>query len=53
MDFKFDIDQWVTTPFGKPGIVSWAGIDDGGKIQYCVKCEDSAQWFKESELTEK
>lgn len=30
LEFKFDIDQEVKTPFGDDGIVTMLGYDDGG-----------------------
>lgn len=49
--FKFVLDQKVTTPFGKLGIVTMLGFNDGGN-QYYVKTESESQWFKEKELEE-
>ncbi len=50
IDFKFDIDQKVKTPFGDEGIITMLGYDDGGK-QYYVKTAQNDQWFKENQLT--
>lgn len=50
VDFKFDIDQRVITPFGDEGLVSMAAIDGEGQ-QYHVKTKRNSEWFKEDQLT--
>jgi len=52
IEFKFDIDQLVTTMFGEAGVVAMAAVDDGRKIMYSVKTKDTCMWYKESELKE-
>jgi len=47
--FKFDLDQWVVTPFGKKGIVRMQSIDKSG-IRYFVDGEIQDDWFFEHEL---
>lgn len=36
VEFKYELEQRITTPFGKDGIITMLGFDDGG-IQYFVK----------------
>lgn len=50
VEFKFDLEQKVKTPFGDDGFVSMLAFDDGGK-QYFVKTASDDKWFKESQLT--
>ena len=50
VEFKFTIDQRVTTPFDDEGIIVMLGFDDGGKC-YFVKSAKDSKWFKEKELT--
>lgn len=50
VEYKFDLDQKVKTPFGDEGIVSMIGFDEGGK-QYFVKTSNNGQWFKEDQLS--
>lgn len=50
VEFKFDIDQWVETPFGK-GIVSMLAVDDQGFVAYWVKTEHKSEWYKEHQLS--
>lgn len=49
VNFKFVVDQRVTTPFDEKGIVAMMAYDDGG-ILYYVKSKSSSNWFKEKEL---
>lgn len=49
IEFKFNIDDRVITPFKAKGIVSMLGVDDGGKV-YFVKTEKESDWFKEKDL---
>ncbi len=51
VEYKFDIDQRVVTPFGEDGIVTMLGYDDGGQ-QYYVREKERSNWFKESQLCE-
>jgi len=50
VNFKFVVDQRVTTPFDEKGIVTMMAYDDGG-ILYHVKSKSSSNWFKENELS--
>ncbi|MFA6100445.1 MAG: hypothetical protein WC750_06290 [Patescibacteria group bacterium] len=52
LNFLYEIDQRVITPFGEDGIVSMLAYDDGGK-QYYVKTKDASNWFKEGQLQAK
>lgn len=49
VEFKFTIDDKVKTPFGKDGIVTMLGVDDGG-VKYYIKTGESSDWHKESEV---
>jgi len=49
LEFKFDIDQKVKTPFGDEGLVTMLGHDDGGNC-YHVKTAKDGQWYKEKQL---
>lgn len=49
VEFKFELNQRVETPFGEKGIVRMMGIDDGGK-KYFVLMKNNENWFQESEL---
>lgn len=51
VEFAFDLDQQVVTPFGEKGLVSLLGFDDGGQCYY-VKTRESSNWFKEAQLRE-
>lgn len=50
VEFKFNLDQRVITPFGEEGIVTMLGVDDGGN-KYYVQTKSEAQWHKEKEVT--
>lgn len=50
VEFKFEVDQRVATPFDDKGIVVMCAIDDGG-TRYFVKTSTGGNWFKETELT--
>ena len=50
VEYKFYMDQCVTTPFGDNGIIEMLGYNDGG-IKYYVKTKADSSWFKEAELT--
>lgn len=52
IDFKFDVDDDVITPFGDHGIVSMLGHDESGNLYY-VKTSKGGEWFKEKQLTAK
>lgn len=49
VDFEFDIDEKVITPFEEKGIISMLGFDEGGK-RYYVLTKLNSQWLKETEL---
>lgn len=50
VEYKFDMDDAVSTPFGEAGIVTMLGYDEGGN-KYYVQTANSAGWFKEGQLT--
>lgn len=50
VNYLYNMDQKVKTPFGEEGIVSMLAYDDGGN-QYFVKTAKSSDWFKEAHLT--
>ncbi len=52
IEFKYELDEKVITPFGDLGIIGMLGFDDGGP-QYYVKTSVASNWFKESQLTKK
>jgi len=52
VDFIFDMDEIVITPFNEQGIISMLGFDDGGN-HYYVKGNTSANWYKEKQLRKK
>ena len=47
VDFGFEIDQRVITPFGKNGIVSMCGVDDNRQKTYFIKTDTGGDWFAE------
>ena len=49
IEFKFSLDQTVTTPFDQKGIVTMQAVDDGGNC-YFVKTQEGGNWFKEGQL---
>lgn len=49
VEYKFYMDQRVTTPFGDDGIIEMLGCDDGG-VKYYIRTKVDSGWFKESEL---
>ncbi len=52
IDFKFEIDQKVITPFDDTGIVEMAAIDNGKSEVYYIKRSNDCQWFKVGQLRE-
>jgi len=50
IDFIFELDQKVITPFQEGGIITMLGVDGNG-IMYYVKTKVTAEWHKEKELT--
>jgi hypothetical protein len=52
INYKFDLDDRVTTPFGEDAIITMLGFDEGG-AKYYVQSKDSNAWFKENQLTAK
>ncbi len=50
IEFTYKLDQRIITPFGKEGIITMLGFDEGGKMYY-VKTEISSNWHKEGELS--
>ncbi len=49
-EFNFELDQVVTTPFDKKGIVTMLGFDSAGN-QVAVKTDTGIQWYKENEIS--
>jgi len=50
VEFIFNIDDGVTTPFGDEGIVDTCAVDRGGN-RYCVLMAGGEQaWFYEDQL---
>jgi len=49
INFEYELDQKVITPFNEEGIITMCGFDDGGN-QYYVKTKSQSQWYKEKEL---
>ena len=51
VEFKFDIDEKVTTNFETSGIVEGLYYDDDGGAQCYVKTGSGGAYFKEKDLT--
>lgn len=51
VEYKYDLDEKVSTPFDQVGIVTMLGFDEGGN-QYYVKTANTGSWFKESQLSQ-
>ena len=49
VEFKFDMDQKVETPFGDIGIVTMLGFDEAGN-RYFIQTAKQSVWFKEDQL---
>lgn len=49
VNFKYDVDQKVFTPFDEKGIITMLGYDEAGQ-QYYVKTANNNSWFKEDAL---
>jgi len=49
IEFKFNVDERVTTPFKEEGIVEMLGFDDGG-IKYYITTPTNSNWFRENTL---
>lgn len=52
VNYLFDVDDRVITPFGEDGIITMLGFDEGGN-KYYVQSKDSNAWFKEGQLKAK
>ena len=52
VEFKYELEQKLTTPFDDVGIVQSRAQDDGG-IKYYLQTKLKGCWYKESELKEK
>jgi len=52
VEYKFDLDQPVVTPFGDDGMITMLGFDDGGPT-YFVRTKENPGWFKEKHLVAK
>ena len=50
VEFSFNLDQRVKTPFEDEGIVTMLAFDDRGKAYY-VKTSKTGNWYKEKELS--
>lgn len=50
VEYKFDMDQKVRTPFGDEGIITMLAYDEGGN-KYYVQTASTSGWFKEGQLT--
>lgn len=50
VDFKFEIDQRVTTVFDDIGIIEMAAIDDALQKKYYIQRSSDSQWMKEAQL---
>ena len=50
LEFKFDIDQEVVTPFGDKGLITMLGFDEGGNKVFVQTATDGA-WFKEKQIS--
>lgn len=51
IEFKHDLNRRVKTIFGKDGIITRLGYDDGGECYY-VKTSYGEQWYREDEILE-
>ena len=51
VEFKFELDTWVKTPFGERGLITTLAYDESGII-YSVKTKNTRSWFKENQLEE-
>ena len=50
VQYEYDLDQKVKTPFGEEGLISMLAFDDGGNCYYVKTAKDS-NWFKEGQLS--
>ena len=50
VEFKYDIDDPVITPFDEKGIIKMLGYDDG-RQKYYVITKQNAAWYAEKELS--
>lgn len=49
VEFKYDLDDMIITPFNEKGIIEMLGRDEGGN-KYYVKTKLNSAWYKEKEL---
>ena len=49
VNFKFNIDDQVLTPFGDEGFIEMLGYREGGPCYY-VQSQIKGEWFKERQL---
>ena len=49
VDYEFEIDWKVITPFGEQGVITMLAYDDGGE-KYYVQTKSTSGWFKEKQL---
>jgi hypothetical protein len=52
VEFTFNLDQEVITPFGKEGIIEMLAFDGEGQ-KYWIQTEQGGSWFKERNLAKK
>jgi len=52
VEFKYELGEWVYTPFDEPGIVIMLGFDKEG-VTYYVKTKAQESWYLEEHLTKK
>jgi hypothetical protein len=50
VNFKYDLNEVVTTPLNDKGIILMAAVDRGGIIYY-VSTKLNSEWFQEKLLT--
>lgn len=49
IEYKFDMDQKVDTPFGR-GFITMLGHDESGN-RYVVQTKEGSDWYKEDKLS--
>ena len=49
VEFKYDLDDMIITPFDEKGIIEMIGRDEGGN-KYYVKTKQMSAWYKEKDL---
>lgn len=51
VDFLFEVEQTVLSPFGDVGIVQMQGKDNGGKKYYVITAASTGNWYSEYQLS--